>query len=117
MDNKDESFPKSERLTKTHQFQQVYNHGYSIANNLIVMYMLKKKQKQRRIGFSVSKKIGNAVVRNRIKRILKEIYRRNKNKLITNIDLVLIGRKRISDSSYQEIKRAVFDLFEQAKII
>ncbi|MBM7624302.1 ribonuclease P protein component [Sporohalobacter salinus] len=117
MNNKDESFPKSERLTKTHQFKRVYNQGNSISNNLVVLYTLKRSSGNRRIGFSVSKKVGNAVVRNRIKRILKEIYRRNKSELINNIDLVFIARQGISSASYQEIKNSVFDLFAKAKIM
>jgi ribonuclease P protein component len=117
MDHNDESLPKSEMLTKNHQFKKVYNRGKSLANNLVVLYVLNKKECQRRIGFSVSKKVGKAVVRNRTKRILKEIYRKNKDRLISKVDLVIIARRKINQASYHEIKVAVLDVFKRSKVL
>ncbi|MGM0471160.1 MAG: ribonuclease P protein component [Bacillota bacterium] len=118
MTGQDESFGKEERLTKTHQFKRVYNRGQSVANNLVVLYVLKKgDSKQRRVGFSVSKKIGKAVVRNKVKRRLKEVYRRHKNKLIFGIDLVVIARQGIDQATYGQIKEAMLDIYSRAQVL
>ncbi|MCK8824528.1 ribonuclease P protein component [Fuchsiella alkaliacetigena] len=116
MKKSNKTFPKSERLTKNHQFKRVYEQGNSIANEFVVLYFLKNGGNKRRIGFSISKKIGKAVIRNRIKRIFKEIYRKNKNDLVSGIDLIIIARKGIAGASYKEIKAAVFNLFIRASL-
>ena len=106
------------KLKKTYQFKRVYNNGKSYANRLIVLYVLKTNQHEtRRVGYSVSKKIGKAVVRNRVKRLLKEVYRHNKDKLELGIDLVFIARNPIVNASYQQIEQAVNQLFTNSKII
>ena len=117
MVQKDESLPKFEMLTKNYQFKKVYNNGKSIANRLVVLYYLRKDQDQRRIGFSVSKKIGKAVTRNRIKRTFKEVYRKNKYRLIDNVDLFIIARRGIDQASYQEISNAMLRIFKKAKVL
>ena len=118
MTGQDESFGKEERLTKTHQFKRVYNQGKSVANNLVVLYVLKKSNdQQRRVGFSVSKKIGKAVVRNKVKRRLKEVYRRHKNRLISGIDLVVIARQGIDQATYEEIKESLLGIYNKAQVL
>ncbi|MBM7557764.1 ribonuclease P protein component [Halanaerobacter jeridensis] len=108
---------KDGKLKKTHQFKNVYNNGQSYANRLLVLYVWENRRKIRRIGYSVSKKVGKAVVRNRIKRLLREIYRHNKDKLEVGYDLIFIARNPIVDASYQQIEAAANNLFAQADII
>ncbi|MCK8816615.1 ribonuclease P protein component [Natroniella sulfidigena] len=108
---------KDGKLKKTHEFKRVYRRGNSVANRLLVLYVLATREPTRRVGYSVSKKIGKAVVRNRVKRVLKEAYRHNKDKLTTRLDLVLIARKPIVDASYQQIESAMNHLFRKAKIL
>lgn len=108
---------KDEKLKKTHQFKNVYRNGKSYANKFLVLYILKNKKCARRIGYSVSKKVGKAVVRNRIKRLLREVYRHNKDRLKLGYDLVFIARNPIVDASYHQIEEQANDLFAKAGII
>ncbi len=104
-------------LKKTYEFKKVYRKGKSVANALVVLYYLKREDNCLKIGYSVSKKIGKAVVRNRVKRLLRESYRHNKSKLKTGFDLVLIARNSINTKSYQQVESALLDVFKKADLI
>ncbi len=104
-------------LRKTDEFKKVYQQGQSVANRLLVLYNLKRADKDLRVGYSVSKKIGKAVVRNRVKRLLKETYRHNKIKFKRGFDLVLIARNPIKDKSYHQIEQSLVNLFRKANLI
>ncbi len=106
-----------EGLKKNHQFRKVYRHGKSVANHLVVLYVLKTNHQKRKVGYSVSKKIGNAVIRNRVKRLFKEVYRHNNDKLITGIELVFIARKNVKDASYKQIEKSFNYLFKKSNIL
>jgi ribonuclease P protein component len=106
-----------ETLKKNYQFKRVYKYGESIANRLIVLYHLENNKSKRRIGYSVSKKIGKAVTRNRVKRLFREAYRHNNDKLLSGIDMVLIARKPIADASYQQVEKRLVELFNKANLI
>ena len=69
-----------EHLKKNSDFQQVYKNGKSLANRYLVMYLKKNDLNENRIGISVSKKVGNSVIRHRITRLIRESYRLNKDK-------------------------------------
>ncbi|AZR74935.1 ribonuclease P protein component [Anoxybacter fermentans] len=92
--------------------------GNSYANNILVLYILKHPEDPvQRVGFSVSKKIGKAVKRNRVKRLLKEAYRLNKHRLMEGIDLIIIPRKRILGANFREIEKGMIKLFSKAGIL
>lgn len=71
----------------------------------------------RRIGFITSKKIGNAVTRNRVKRLLREIYRLNKSSLCSNIDLVIIAKKSAGELSFHQMEREIIALWKKMGLI
>ena len=79
-------------IKKNSDFQNVYNKGKSYANKQLVMYVLDNNMKNSRIGISVSKKVGNSIVRHRITRLIRECYRLNEDKLERNIDIVVVVR-------------------------
>ncbi|MGM0501535.1 MAG: ribonuclease P protein component [Bacillota bacterium] len=108
---------QNEKLKKTYQFKNVYNNGKSYANRFVVLYVLKNNKQTNRIGYSVSKKIGKAVVRNRVKRLLREAYRNNKDRIEKGFDLVFIARNPIINASYQQIEQAINHLFIKSKIV
>lgn len=106
-----------ERLTKNYEFREVYKKGRSLANRELVLYVLKRDDPLKRIGISISKKVGNAVRRNRLKRILREVFRLNRGKMKEGLDLVFIVRRGTRISNYKEMENHVLDLLKKARII
>jgi len=97
-------------IKKNSDFQKVYNYGKSYANRQLVMYVLKTDEQTGRIGISVSKKVGNSVVRHRIARILRECYRLRSEELIKGLDIVIVARAAAKESEYKTIDRAFLHL-------
>lgn len=100
----------SESLRKSKDFQAVYKEGKSYANKYLVMYIRKNHSERNRLGISVSKKVGNSVVRHRVKRLIKESYRLQEEHFERGWDLVIIARNSADGRSYQEIESALIHL-------
>lgn len=100
----------SESLRKNNDFQYVYRNGKSYANKYLVMYVLKNNSNKNRLGISVSKKVGNSVVRHRVKRLIKESYRLHENIFNSGLDIVVIARNSASTISYEEMESALLHL-------
>lgn len=95
---------KTYRVKRNQDFQVIFGQGKSVANRKFVVYSLEKSQKHFRVGLSVSKKMGNAVVRNRIKRKLRHALMELAPFLTTH-DFVVIARKGVEELNYQEVKQ------------
>jgi len=102
---------------KNNEFVKVYQTGNSKANKLLIMYVVKKNEKSNRLGISVSKKVGNSVIRHRVKRLIKEAYRLNIRSLDLGTDIVIIARSTAKDKSYKEIESALMHLAKLNKIL
>ncbi|CAG7643381.1 Ribonuclease P protein component [Paenibacillus solanacearum] len=114
----DTAMEKKNRLTKREYFDKVYRHGKSAANHQFVLYYKAQHgQDAFRLGVSVSKKLGNAVVRNRIRRMLKEIVRLNASRLPGGYDLILIARKPAADMEYHEMEKSVLHVIKRASLL
>ncbi len=100
----------SKTLQKNNDFRLVYQKGKSLANRYIVMYILKTQNDYNRIGISVSKKVGNSVVRHRIKRRIKEAYRLHENEFDRGMDIVCIARTGAKESDFFELESALLHL-------
>ena len=100
----------SESLKNNQQFRFVYKNGRSYANKYFIMYVKENGLDKNRIGISVSKKVGNSVVRHRITRLLRESIRLNESKIKDGYDVVFIARNLAKDRSYDEISRSVLHL-------
>ena len=107
----------SESLKKNKDFQQVYRHGTSKANRYLVMYVLDNQYMKNRLGISVSKKVGNSVVRHRITRLVRESYRLNESLFKKNLDIVVIARNSANGTNYHEIESAFMHLAGKHQII
>ena len=92
-------------IKKNSDFQNVYNKGKSYANKQLVMYVLDNNMKNSRIGISVSKKVGNSIIRHRITRLIRECYRLNEDKLERNIDIVVVVRIQAKEAGFHEIMK------------
>ena len=102
-------------IKKSKEFSSVYKSGKSVADKYFVLYYRRNKLDYSRIGYSVSKKVGNAVVRNRIKRLLKETYRLNFDDFKIGYDFVFIARVRAKDIEYIEVEKSMKKLFGRIK--
>ena len=100
----------SESLKKTSDFRAVYKSGKSYANKYLVMYVKKNNLAKNRIGISVSKKVGNSVVRHHLTRLVREAYRLSEEKFIKGLDVVVIARVNAKDCTYHEIESAIYHL-------
>lgn len=97
-------------IKKNSDFQKVYKTGKSYANKLLVMYVMPADRPDSRIGISVSKKVGNSVVRHHITRLLRESFRLNKDKIKTGLDIVVVARVTAKESSFKNIESAYMHL-------
>ena len=100
----------SESLKKNADFQNVYRDGVSFANRYLVMYIKENGTDRNRLGISVSKKVGNSVVRHRITRLIRESYRLREDMFNSGLDMVVIARKGAKDKTCQEIESALLHL-------
>lgn len=108
--------PKRRILRKNKDFQRVYRYGRSYADRYIVLYVFSAPPMVKNVGFAAGKKLGNAVVRNRVKRLLRETYRLNQKNLPENHCILLVGRKAAVDSSYKVMEKSFRSLCRKAKM-
>ena len=100
-----ERFPRWERMQSATEFDRVRRERVVYTGHYLVCSGMRLPQHtHRRIGFIVSKRVGNAVVRNRIKRQLREMYRKHRAGLVKGIRLVLLARQQAARATYQELE-------------
>ena len=97
-------------LKKNSDFQNVYVKGKSKANRYLVMYVAQNNLSINRLGISVSKKVGNSVVRHHLTRLIREAYRLNSNMFNSSLDIVVIARNTAKDKTYKEVESALLHL-------
>lgn len=112
--------PEFYSLKKNRDFKEVYKKGRSFANKSLVMYVFKRENNEtdvldddrqiNRIGISVSKKVGNSVVRHRIKRRIKEMIRLNDERFHKGMDIVIVARVEAGNRTYADLERDVLHL-------
>lgn len=107
----------SESLKKNEDFKYVYKNGKSYANKYLIMYIVENNLTMNRLGISVSKKVGNSVVRHRITRLIRESYRLHENIFNSGLDIVVIARKDAASVHYAEIESALLHLGKLHHII
>lgn len=107
----------SESLKKNRDFQLVYKTGTSYANKYLVMYVKENQLKKNRIGISVSKKVGNSVVRHRLCRLVRESYRLHENLFRRGLDIVVVARVSAKERTFREIESAFLHLGRLHKIV
>ena len=93
-------------IKKKEDFQAVYRTGRSHANRELVMYVKRTETNGQRIGISVSKKVGNSVVRHRVTRLVRESFRLHREKTNSGLDIIVVARAAAADSDYKKIESA-----------
>ena len=100
----------SESLKKNRDFQNVYKKGKSYANRYLVMYVLENDTDRNRLGISVSKKVGNSVIRHHVTRLIRESYRLSEEHFRCGYDIVVIARTSAKDKNYHDVESALIHL-------
>lgn len=107
----------SESLKKNQDFQSVYQNGKSYANRYLVMYVKENGTEHNRLGISVSKKVGNSVVRHHLTRLIREVYRLQEDTFNSGLDVVVIARVSAKDISYRQVESSLLHLANLHHII
>lgn len=107
---------KSFRVKREKDFKAIFKDGTSFANRKFVVYQLENQQNHFRVGLSVSKKLGNAVARNQIKRRIRHILQSVKGSLVEHVDFVVIARKGVETLEYAEMEKNLLHVLKLSKI-
>lgn len=109
---------KAYRVKRNSEFQEILRTGKSFANRELVIYYKKaNNQEHFRIGISVGKKIGNAVTRNRIKRLIREAFTQLNNNVVQNVNIIIIARKPTIHMDGNQMKRSVSHLLNKQGLL
>ena len=103
-------YKDAESLKKNRDFQLVYKTGTSYVNKYLVMYARENQLGKNRIGISVSKKVGNSVVRHRLCRLVRESYRLHEDVFRRGFDIVVVARVSAKERTFREIESAFLHL-------
>ena len=105
-----------ESIRKNEDFRLCYKTGRSYACRYLVVYIRDNGTAKNRIGISVSKKVGNSVVRHRICRLVRESYRLHEKEFDSGSDIVVVARRPADGATYFEVESALLDLLRRAGI-
>lgn len=98
-------------------FEAVYAGGRSFVNRNLVLYVLRDENSGGKVGFAAGKKLGGAVIRNRARRLLRETFRLNQNKIRTDCALILVARKNLVGADLATAEKSFLELCRRAKIL
>ena len=96
----------TDTLKKNYEFQRLYSKGKSAVSPYLVVYVRKTKRSVNRIGITVSTKLGKAVVRNRVRRRLREIYRLHEEAFKPGLEMVIVARVKAVRASYRQLEQS-----------
>lgn len=104
-------------VKENYEFRRIYRKGKSAVSPQLVIYCQRNRRGHSRLGVSVSTKLGCAVVRNRVRRRIREIYRLNKAKMLPGYDLIVVARVRAVETDYQKLDRTYLRLLEHLDLL
>ena len=105
-----------EMIKKDRQFRYIYSRGKSFANKRLVIYYIKNNDEKLRVGISISKKVGKAVVRNSLRRLIKENIRLNQN-LKSGYSMIFLARVGADDLDFNTMKSSINHLLKRCDLI
>ena len=108
-------FTKS--LKKNWQFREIYKTGVYFANKYLVMYITENNSEINYLGITVSKKVGNSVVRHRITRLIRETYRLHEMMFNSGLNIVVVARVSSNEASFIDIEKAMLNLAKRHEIM
>ncbi|OLS02717.1 ribonuclease P protein component [Tissierella creatinophila] len=108
---------KKYRIRKNMEFKNIYKVGKNYWNRNLILYVKNNGLNETRVGYTITKKIGNAVTRNKIRRRMKEIYRLNFHNIKDGYDLIFIAKRSIVDISFEELEGSMIHIMSIAKLL
>lgn len=112
-----EKFPRSERLTRRKDFLDIYRIGERAVGRGFIGYVVRREGQGRKFGVAVSRKVGGAVTRNRVKRYIREVYRSNRKHLTDDFRMVVVARPKAATMTYSECREAIGQLFQRGELV
>lgn len=106
-----------DRIRKNRIFRKVYGKGRYFAEEYLVLYILRNDEPYNKIGYSVSKKVGNSVVRNRVKRLMKENFRKVCSELKKGYYIIFTARVKSKNANYYDIEKSMKSALKRARLI
>ena len=116
MPNGEVSVKREYTIKENRDFRRMYAKGRSGVSPCLVVYCRPNRRDHNRLGVTVSAKLGHAVVRNRVRRRLREIYRLSQNRMKQGYDIVLVARTRAVTANYHELERAYRRICEKLEL-
>ncbi|MEG0798325.1 MAG: ribonuclease P protein component [Acidaminococcaceae bacterium] len=111
------SLTKMKRLKSKKDFQNVYTNGHSVVDALSIIYVFAAPGAELKIGLAVGKKLGNAVTRNHIKRMMREVFRKRQYELKDNFNIVWVARKKLVVADLKTYERVFLRLVKRAGLL
>ncbi len=107
------TFPRRNRITSKAGYSAVFKKGQRLPGRYFVCYLARQEERDCKLGMAISRKVGNAVVRNRIKRYLREFFRTNKSRFPSAIQMVVVARPAAAELGYHECEMAIGKLLRR----
>ena len=104
-------------LKENNVFRRLYHRGKSAGNRCLVIYCQRNRLGVNRVGLTVSTKLGHAVIRNRMRRRLREIVRLNENRLLTGFDIVIVARSAAIEMDFAGLTRAFLSVADKLSLL
>lgn len=104
-------------LKENRQFRRLYSRGKSAVGPYFALYCRKNKSDQNRLGITVGGKLGNAVVRNRVRRRIREIYRIHEDIFLPGNDIIVVARVRAAHSRYKELEHNLLQISDKLGLL
>lgn len=104
-------------LKENHIFRRIYRRGNTAADSRLALYVRKNGRDTNRLGLTVSTKVGHAVVRNRVRRRVREIYRLHEGELVRGVDVVVVARVRAGFSRYHQLEESFLRLCRKLDVM
>ena len=114
MNEASENFPKANRVLKRGTFRQVYEKGRKIHTKHFTAFVLENADGQPRLGITATKKMGNSVERNRARRLVREVFRKNKRLVPSGIDIIINVKRSLPGAAYQDLESDFISFLERA---
>ncbi|MDA8442520.1 MAG: ribonuclease P protein component [Peptococcaceae bacterium] len=105
------------RIKKNREFRYIFQHSRGIPSRYLVVYYRRHERPEPRFGFVVSKKVGGAVIRNRVRRVLREMVRKNVIRIRPGVDIIFIARPAIKGIKGTEVEQVLLKLLNKIGLL